>query len=117
MTASLLIYTACLLLVATGTVPSPFDCFLANRGMKTLHVRMRQHQQNALAVAQFLETSPYIEKVLYPGLASHPQHELVTRQAKGYSGMVTVYIKGDIQKFCDSIKVSEFSEFVFEIFS
>ncbi len=91
---------------AGGAVPSPFDCYLANRGMKTLHVRMREHQKSAMAVAQYLESSPYIEKVLYPGLASHPQHELVKRQAKGFSGMVTIYMKGDIQKFCDSIKVS-----------
>ena len=86
-------------------VPSAFDCYLANRGMKTLHVRMREHQKNATAIAQFLESSPYVEKVLYPGLPSHPQHELVKRQAKGFSGMVTFYLKGNLQKFFDSVKV------------
>ncbi len=95
----------CSVLIACGTVPSPFDCFLANRGMKTLHVRMREHQKNATAVAQFLETSPYVEKVIYPGLPSHPQHELMKKQAKGFSGMVTFYIKGNLQKFFDAVKV------------
>ncbi|XP_064386612.1 putative cystathionine gamma-lyase 2 isoform X1 [Halichondria panicea] len=95
---------------ACGTVPSPFDCFLANRGMKTLHVRMREHQKNATAVAQFLETSPYVEKVIYPGLPSHPQHELMKKQAKGFSGMVTFYIKGNLQKFFDAVKVFTLAE-------
>ncbi len=69
---------------------------------------MRQHQKNATAVAKFLETSPHITKVLFPGLPSHPQHELVKRQAKGFSGMVTFYVKGDItnvKKFFSGLKV------------
>ena len=66
---------------------------------------MREHQKNATAVAKFLESSPYVEKVLYPGLPSHPQHELVKRQVKGFSGMVTFYLKGNLQKFFDSVKV------------
>lgn len=93
---------------ASGCIPSPFDAYLANRGLKTLHVRMRQHQKNATAVAKFLETSPHITKVLFPGLPSHPQHELVKRQAKGFSGMVTFYVKGDItnvKKFFSGLKV------------
>ena len=53
---------------ALGPVPSPFDCFLANRGLKTLHLRMRQHQINALAVARFLEKNPRVERVIYPGM-------------------------------------------------
>merc|ERR1712048_518719 len=62
---------------AAGAVPSPFDCFLANRGCKTLHVRMERHQENALACAKYLEAHPMVKKVIYPGLPSHPQHELV----------------------------------------
>ena len=54
-------------LSAAGPVPSPFDCFLANRGLKTLHIRMREHQKNAMAVAQFLNSSPYVTEVMYPG--------------------------------------------------
>ena len=53
--------------LAAGAVPSPFDCYLANRGVKTLHVRMKRHQENALAVAKFLENSPRVKKVYYPG--------------------------------------------------
>ena len=52
---------------AAGAVPSPFDCYLANRGVKTLHIRMREHERSALAVAQFLSTSPHIDEVIYPG--------------------------------------------------
>lgn len=76
-----------------GGVPSPFDCFLANRGLKTLHLRMQRHNENAMKVAQFLESSPLVERVVYPGLASHPQHELATRQQRGFGGMVSFYIK------------------------
>ncbi|CAG2179200.1 unnamed protein product, partial [Oppiella nova] len=78
-----------------GAVPSPFDCFLVNRGLKTLAVRMEQHQKNGLAVARFLESHPMVRKVIHPGLESHPQHELAVRQCSGFSGMVSVYIEGD----------------------
>ncbi|KAI3657715.1 hypothetical protein MP638_003970 [Amoeboaphelidium occidentale] len=81
-----------------GAIPSPFDCFLANRGLKTLHVRMRSHAENALAVAQYLESSPYVTKVIYPGLKSHPQHELAQRQQKGFGGMISFYIKGGVNE-------------------
>lgn len=67
-----------------GGVPSPFDCFMANRGLKTLHIRMQRHGENAMAVAKFLESSPLVDSVIYPGLPSHPQHELAKRQQKGY---------------------------------
>lgn len=79
---------------ALGAVPSPFDCFLVNRGMKTLHLRMEAHQKNGLAVAHYLESHPLVKKVLHPGLKSHPQHELAMRQCSGFSGMVTVYLVG-----------------------
>ncbi|KAK6320465.1 hypothetical protein J4Q44_G00095720 [Coregonus suidteri] len=80
---------------ALGAVPSPFDCYLCNRGLKTLHLRMRQHFKNALAVAQFLEADPRVDRVIFPGLPSHPQHELMKRQCTGCPGMITFYIKGN----------------------
>ncbi|XP_012998595.1 cystathionine gamma-lyase isoform X2 [Cavia porcellus] len=80
-----------------GTVPSPFDCYLCIRGLKTLQIRMDKHFQNAMAVARFLESNPRVEKVIYPGLPSHPQHELAKRQCMGCSGMITFFIKGSLQ--------------------
>jgi cystathionine gamma-lyase len=90
-----------------GAVPSAFDCFLANRGFKTLHLRMQQHAINAMAVVQCLSTSPYVEKVIYPGLPSHPQHELAKRQAKGFGGMVTFYIKGNLASANSFLKATK----------
>jgi cystathionine gamma-lyase len=89
---------------ACGAIPSPFDCYLVNRGLKTLHVRMREHQSNGMKVAQWLSTNPRIEKVLYPGLESHPQHELYKRQMKGFGGMISVYLKGDLCQTLDFFK-------------
>ncbi|PVV03466.1 hypothetical protein BB560_002056 [Smittium megazygosporum] len=82
---------------AIGAIPSPFDCYQALRGLKTLSLRMKQHGENALAVAKALENSPYVEKVIYPGLESHPQHQLAKSQMKGFGGMVSFYIKGDLE--------------------
>lgn len=79
---------------AAGGVPGPFDSWLVLRGIKTLAVRMRAHAANALAVAQYLEGHPLIERVIYPGLPSHPQHELAKRQMRGFSGMISVIMKG-----------------------
>ncbi|EGF82431.1 hypothetical protein BATDEDRAFT_34425 [Batrachochytrium dendrobatidis JAM81] len=76
-----------------GAIPSPFDCFLANRGLKTLHLRMERHASNALALAKHLEASPYVQEAIYPGLKSHPQHDLAVRQQHGYGGMVSFRIK------------------------
>lgn len=81
-----------------GAVPSPFDCYLALRGLKTLHVRMAKHEVNAMAVAEFLEEHPLVEKVLYPGLPSHPQHEIAKKQTHGFGGMVTFYVKGGLKE-------------------
>ncbi|XP_043236722.1 cystathionine gamma-lyase-like [Amphibalanus amphitrite] len=83
-----------LIQIDSGMVPGPFDCYLAFRGMRTLHVRMPHHMRGALHVAKFLEDHPHVERVLYPGLESHPQHELVKRQAYGCSGMLSFYIRG-----------------------
>ncbi len=82
---------------ATGPTPSPFDCFLAIRGLKTLGVRMERHTKNAMEVATFLESHPKIDRVLYPGLKSHPHHDLANRQMSGYGGMVSFYVKGDLE--------------------
>lgn len=82
---------------AMGATPSPFDCFLVQRGIKTLGVRMRKHEDNAMAVARFLEGHPKIEKVFYPGLASHPQHALAKRQQKGFGGMVSFQVASDLE--------------------
>ena len=79
---------------AAGAVPGPMDCFLCLRGTKTLAVRMRQHDANAGALAEYLEAHPKVSKVFYPGLASHPQHELARRQASGFGGMIS-FIPGD----------------------
>jgi cystathionine gamma-lyase len=80
---------------AVGGVPSPFDCFLTLRGIKTLAVRMERHCGNAMHIAAWLEKHPKVQKVIYPGLATHPQHLLASRQMQQrYGGMVTVILKG-----------------------
>ncbi|CAN8010582.1 unnamed protein product, partial [Ixodes pacificus] len=89
---------------AAGAVPSPFDCFLANRGLKTLPVRMERHMENGLKVAKFLASHPLVEKVIHPGLPSHPQHELAVRQSSGFSGMVSFYIKGGLTESTNFLK-------------
>ncbi len=75
---------------ATGGVPGPMDAWLVLRGTKTLHLRMQAHNANGLAVARYLEAHPAIERVFYPGLSSHPQHELAVRQMSGFTGMISV---------------------------
>ncbi|CAG5133077.1 unnamed protein product, partial [Candidula unifasciata] len=98
---------------ALGAVPSPFDCYLVNRGLKTLPVRMKEHMRNGLAVAKFLETHPAVEKVVHPGLPSHPQYELGKRQMIGYSGMLIFHIKGGLQEartFLKSVKIFTLAE-------
>lgn len=80
-----------------GAVQGPFDSFLALRGLKTLDVRMERHCSSALAIAQWLEDDDRVDSVLYPGLPSHPQHELAERQMQDYGGIVTFFIKGDIE--------------------
>ena len=79
---------------AVGAVQGPFDSFLALRGLKTLHLRMKAHCENAQALAEWLQTHPSVEKVIYPGLSSHPQHELAKRQMHGFGGMVSILVKG-----------------------
>jgi cystathionine gamma-lyase len=79
---------------AVGGVQGPFDSFLALRGLKTLHLRMKAHCENAGELAAWLEKHPAIDKVIYPGLASHPQHALAKRQMHGFGGMISIYVKG-----------------------
>jgi cystathionine gamma-lyase len=81
---------------AVGGVQGPFDSFLALRGLKTLHLRMKAHCANAGELAAWLETHPAIEKVIYPGLKSHPQHALAARQMDGFGGMISIYVKGGL---------------------
>ena len=87
-----------------GAVQGPFDSFLALRGLKTLHLRMQAHCANALALAQWLESHPAIERVLYPGLVSHPQHALAKQRMQGFGGIVTIFVKGGLEsakRFCE----------------
>ncbi len=79
----------------TGAVPSPFECWLVTRGIKTLHLRVMQQTKNAAKLAQFLEKHPKIERVNYPGLKSHPQHKIAKKQMKeGFGAMLSVEVKG-----------------------
>lgn len=86
---------------ASGPVAGPFDAWLVLRGVKTLAVRMDRHNANGLAVARFLEEDDRVERVIYPGLVSHPQHDLATRQMSGYGGMVSFLPKGDVATATD----------------
>ena len=98
---------------AVGAVAGPFDSFLALRGLKTLALRMERHCSNALAVARFLEGHKGVERVIYPGLASHPQHALAKRQMHGFGGMVTAILKGsldDTTRFLERCEIFALAE-------
>ncbi len=79
---------------AMGAVPSPFDCFLVLRGIKTLPVRMEEHNRNALVIAKWLQQHPKVTEVLHPGLETHPEHELARKQMSGYGGMFSFRVRG-----------------------
>ena len=79
-----------------GAVPSPFDCWLTLLGIKALSLRMNRHCENAQAIGEFLESHPKVERVTYPGLPSHPQHDIAKEQMEGYSGMISMELKGGI---------------------
>ncbi len=96
---------------ACGAVPGPQDCFLVLRGIKTLHIRMQRHCENALQVARFLSQHPKVSQVNYPGLETHPQHELAKKQMRGFGGMVSFELHGD--SLPEAIKVME----SFQVFS
>ncbi len=96
-----------------GGGSGPFDSFLVLRGIKTLALRMKRHEENAIEIAKFLEKHPKVDKVLYPGLPSHPQHAVAKKQMKGFGGMVTFFLKGDLtnaRKFLENVKVFSLAE-------
>jgi len=98
---------------AAGGVPGPFDAWLTLRGVKTLALRMRQHEENAFTVAKFLSEHPRVDKVYYPGLTSHPDHELAKRQMSGFGGMVSFQLKGtleDVDQVVRRLKIFTFAE-------
>ena len=98
---------------AVGAVPSPLECFMILRSTKTLHVRMKTHCENAKRVAEFLNSHPMIEKVMFPGLPSDPGHAVAKRQMKDFGGMVTCIIKGGIEnsrKMLERVKVFSLAE-------
>ncbi|MEI7828914.1 MAG: PLP-dependent aspartate aminotransferase family protein [Prolixibacteraceae bacterium] len=98
---------------ALGVVPSPFDCYLVLRGLKTLSLRMEKHQSNALAIATYLENHPKVDRVYYPGLKSHPQYEIGLRQASGFGGMISFEIKGgekEAVEFLESLELFTLAE-------
>jgi cystathionine gamma-lyase len=89
------------------------DSFLVLRGLKTLHVRMERHAENALALARFLEGHPQVEQVTYPGLPSHPQHALARRQMSGFGGMLTFVIRGGLpaaRRFLETVSIFALAE-------
>jgi cystathionine gamma-lyase len=96
---------------AAGAVPGPFDSWIVLRGLKTLAVRMRQHEENAMAVARFLQDHPEVETVNYPGLPSHPQHDLAKRQMSGFSGMVSFTLKGGAEAAYAAVQKTELFHF------
>lgn len=98
---------------AVGSVPSPFDCFLILRGVKTLAIRMDRSAENAAQLAEFLEKHPSVERVVYPGLPSHPQYEVAKRQMASGGAMITMVIKGGLEasrRFLETVKVFSLAE-------
>lgn len=98
---------------AVGSIAGPFDSYLALRGVKTLALRMQHHNQAAMKLAEWLDQHPQVEKVIYPGLPSHPQHELAKRQMSGFGGMISILLKGDINKarrFLESVEIFALAE-------
>ncbi|MYA95518.1 MAG: PLP-dependent transferase [Nitrospinae bacterium] len=98
---------------ALGATPAPFDCYMTMRGIDTLPVRMEKHQENAMKIAGFLEEHGGVEKVIYPGLASHPQHELAKKQMSGFGGMLAFYLKGGLpeaRRFLENVRLFTLAE-------
>ncbi len=98
---------------SVGAIASPFDSFLAMRSLKTLGVRMRQHAENAMQIATFLEDHSKVESVTYPGLKSHPQHALAKKQMTGFGGMITICVKGGLKeskRFVEKVRVFSLAE-------
>lgn len=98
---------------AVGAVPAPMDCFLVMRGLKTLHVRMERHASNAMTLARYLEKHPKVDRVIYPGLESHPQHSVACQQMSGFGGMITFFIKGGLDQarsFLEKVRLFTLAE-------
>jgi len=98
---------------AVGAISGPFDAFLTLRGVKTLALRMERHCSNALELAKWLEQQPQVKRVYYPGLPSHPQHELAKRQMHGFGGMISVDLKSDLEgarRFLENVKIFALAE-------
>ena len=98
---------------AIGAIPSPFDCYLILRGIKTLAVRLNKHNENAMIIANFLESHNKVKKVIYPGLKSHPQNKLAISQTKGFGGMISFEIIGGIKeakRFLKKLKIFSLAE-------
>ena len=98
---------------SVGAVAGPFDSYLALRGVKTLALRMKHHNEAALKLAQWLDAHPQVEKVIYPGLPSHPQHELAKKQMSGFGGMISILLKGDLNKarrFLEAVEIFALAE-------
>ncbi|MGJ4728004.1 cystathionine gamma-synthase [Luteimonas sp. SDU101] len=98
---------------SAGAVQGPFDSFLALRGLKTLHLRMKAHCENAQAIAEFLQAHDAVKDVIYPGLASHPRHALARRQMDGFGGMVSFRVKGGFEaakRFCERTQLFTLAE-------
>jgi cystathionine gamma-lyase len=96
-----------------GAVQGPFDSFLALRGLKTLHLRMKAHCENAMALAEWLQGQAAIERVIYPGLKDHPHHGLASRQMQGYGGIISIVMKGGFEaarKFCEGTHLFTLAE-------
>jgi cystathionine gamma-lyase len=98
---------------ATGSILSPFDSFLVLRGIKTLAIRMKEHERNAFRIANYLEDHPRVRKIYYPGLRSHPQHALAERQASGFGGMLSFEIDGGLEeagRFLENLEIFALAE-------
>jgi cystathionine gamma-lyase len=98
---------------AIGSTPSPFDCFLINRGIKTPGIRMERHCRTAMQLAEYLEAHPKINRVYYPGLTSHPQHKLAARRMKHFGGMISAEIRGglsDARRFLETVHLFTLAE-------
>ncbi|HWJ74652.1 MAG TPA: PLP-dependent aspartate aminotransferase family protein [Kaistia sp.] len=98
---------------AVGAISGPFDSFLALRGLKTLALRMQRHSENGIAIARFLEARPDVKSVRYPGLASHPQHDLAKRQMHAFGGMITVEFDRDLagtKRFLERVELFALAE-------
>ena len=98
---------------AVGAISGPFDAFLTLRGVKTLALRMERHCSNALEMAKWLEQQPQVKRVYYPGLPSHPQHELAKRQMHGFGGMISVDLNSDLEgarRFLENVKIFALAE-------